>query len=87
MTPEANANAAIQEERFNRHNEKHINMVKGLYYAWYGPKDAQAYLTENGISISVSSVTQLFYNFRAAKLTRADRSQLLQEYTTLVTEA
>ena len=68
--------------KFDRNDESHINMVKGLYYAWYGPKDAKEYLAKHGISITVSQITNTLYNFRAAHLPRADRSRLVEEYIT-----
>ena len=76
--------AGTHEEltKFDRNDESHINMVKGLYYAWYGPKDAKEYLASKGISITTSQITNTLYNFRAAHLPRADRSHLVEEYIT-----
>ena len=72
---------------FDKDNAEHINMVKGLYYAWYGPKDAHEYLTAKGIEVSTGKLTQLFYNFRAAKLPRADRTVQVEYYISHVVEA
>lgn len=72
---------------FDKDNAEHINMVKGLYYAWYGPKDAHEYLTAKGIEVSTGKLTQLFYNFRAAKLPRADRTAQIEYYISHVVEA
>lgn len=72
---------------FDKDNVDHINMAKGLYYAWYGPKDAQEYLTSKGIEVTTGKLTQLFYNFRAAKLPRADRTVQVEYYITHVVEA
>lgn len=83
-TPRTQQAAAIP---FDKDDAKHINLVKGLYYAWYGPKDAQEYLTSKGIEVTTGKLTQLFYNFRAAKLPRADRTVQIEYYITHVVEA
>lgn len=72
---------------FDKNNEDHINMAKGLYYAWYGPKDAHEYLIAKGIEVSTSRLTQLFYNFRASKLPRADRAVQVEHYLSHIVEA
>lgn len=72
---------------FDKDDTEHVNMVKGLYYAWYGPKDAHEYLTTKGIEASRGKLTQLFYNFRAAKLPRADRTVQVEYYISHVAEA
>ena len=73
--------------QFDKENDEHIKLVKGLYYAWYGPKDAQEYLSSRNIDISASRLTQLFYNFRAAKLPRADRTIQVEYYINNIVEA
>ena len=73
--------------QFDKENDEHINLVKGLYYAWYGPKDAQEYLASRNIEITASRLTQLFYNFRAAKLPRADRTIQVDYYVSTFAEA
>ena len=83
-TPRTQQAAAIP---FDKDDAKHINLVKGLYYAWYGPKDAQEYLASHNIDISASRLTQLFYNFRAAKLPRADRTIQVEYYINNIVEA
>ena len=83
-TPRTQQAAAIP---FDKDDAKHINLVKGLYYAWYGPKDAQEYLISKGIEVTTGRLTQLFYNFRAAKLPRADRTVQVEYYITHVVEA
>lgn len=65
---------------FNKDREDHITMVKSLYYAWYGPKDAQEYMCGRGIEVSVGRLTHLFYTFRAARIPRADRNTLINQY-------
>lgn len=72
---------------FDKDDAEHIKLVKGLYYAWYGPKDAHEYLTAKGIEVSTGKLTQLFYNFRAAKLPRADRTVQVEYYISHVVEA
>ena len=65
---------------FDRHNADHVNMAKGLYYAWYGPKDAKLYMGDQGIDITTGQLNRLFCALRAEMTQRADRSALIQQY-------
>lgn len=65
----------------NRSDERHMQLVKGLYYAWYGPKDAVAVLKQvYGIETSISLLTRLFHNFRVANVPRHSRREILLNY-------
>ena len=66
---------------FNRYNEEHMRLAKGLYYSWYGPKDAVQTLKEQyGIDATTAMMTRLFYNFRASDIPRHSRREVLLNY-------
>lgn len=66
---------------FNRNNEEHMRLAKGLYYSWYGPKDAVIALQDfYGIKATASLLTRLFYNFRMSDIPRHSRREVLLNY-------
>ena len=68
-------------KEFNRYDEEHMRLAKGLYYAWYSPKDAAYALKEQyGILASTALITRLFYSFRASDIPRHSRREVLLNY-------
>jgi hypothetical protein len=71
----------------DKKNSHHINLVKGLFYAWYRPKDAAEYLQSIGINTTSHQLTQMFHALRSANMPQANREKLLMEYLDWIEES
>jgi hypothetical protein len=76
-------NEVIEMETFSRFNQKHMNLLKGLYFAWYGPKAAKAVLAEMHIKVAITYIAQMYRSFRVAQLPRYNRLAILKQFHNL----
>lgn len=71
----------------DKKNSHHINLIKGLFYAWYRPKDAAEYLQSIGINTTSHQLSQMFHALRSANMPQANREKLLMEYLDWIEES
>lgn len=66
---------------FDKNDPTHLKLAKGLYYYWFTPKDAVAYLRHaSNVVADASVITYIFHSFRMSGLDRYDRTNQMAKY-------